>query len=190
MKTLGTKEKILKEGRALLQRHGYNGFSFQDIANIVGIKKPSLYDHYASKEELIAGILENYSQSFDKWALQIEALSPLEKIQKAFDVFYSFSCDKKKVCPVLALTADIQILSKQTHNEMQLFLNKWLHWLEATILEGQKDGSIRKDLPAKNLAEFLYNQGMGAQIQARLMNRPEIIMESSKLALRFLKQKS
>ena len=116
---MSTKEKILEEGRSLLQRHGYNGFSFQDIANTLNIKKPSVYDHFASKEGLILAILQYYTESFDIWSSSVANLEPLEQIRKVFDVFYSFSCDKRKVCPVLALTADTHVLTPKIQNQMK-----------------------------------------------------------------------
>ena len=94
MRLTETKSKMLKEGRALLQKHGYNGFSFQDIANILEIKKPSLYDHYSSKEDLIVAILEDYSEKFDHWAEKINSFSPLQKIDQVFLAFYSFSIEE------------------------------------------------------------------------------------------------
>lgn len=187
MKTSGTKEKILKEGRSLLQKHGYNGFSFQDIANKINIKKPSLYDHFASKDELTISIIRNYSAMFDAWVPTLTALPPLQKVRKVFDVFYIFSCDKRKICPVMSLIADFQSLSKDVQKEMNAFVEKWLAWVEFQIKEGQLAGDIRNDMEAKTLASFVYSQGMGAQFQARLKNNPELTLNSGELVISFIR---
>ena len=178
MKITSTKDKILKEGMSLLQKHGYNGFSFQDIADILEIKKPSLYDHFSSKEELIIAILNSYTNMFHQWSQKISELPPLEQIRKAFDIFYSFTSDKKKVCPVLALSVDTDVLTLNIRKEMKSFIEKWLDWLEETISEGQISGRIRKDINSKSLASFIYSQGMGSQFQARLKNDPAITLSS------------
>jgi TetR/AcrR family transcriptional repressor of nem operon len=185
----GTKEKILKEGRALLQRHGYNGFSFQDIADRLDIKKPSLYDHYASKEDLILAILQDYNDTFDRWIMTVKEDTPLQRVQKVFDVFYVFSCDKGKVCPVLSLAADFQGLTKVVQKEMKAFVDKWLHWLELQIAEGQKKGQIRKDMDAKNLAIFIYNQAMGSQFQARVQANPKMTVSAGHNIITFIRAK-
>lgn len=182
-----TKEKILKEGRALLQQHGYNGFSFQDIADALKIKKPSLYDHYDSKEALVIAILQNYSEMFDIWTKGVESLAPIQKIRKVFDVFYSFACDQRKVCPVLSLGADTAVLTKAIQAAMKDFVDKWLTWLESQILLGQKSGEIRKDIKAKDLAEFIYSQGMGSQFQARIKGNPELTKDSGDMITSLLK---
>jgi len=188
MRASGTKEKILKEGRSLLQKHGYNGFSFQDIADKLDIKKPSLYDHFSSKEELIAAIIENYSTMFDAWAKTISSLRPLERVRRVFDVFYSFSSDQRKVCPILALTVDTQVLSKEVQKEMKAFVEKWLSWLEEQIIEGQTRGEIRKDMDAKALAAFIYSQAMGSQFQARIKNEPTLALTSGDMIMALIKK--
>lgn len=48
-----TKEKILYATLELASKEGLGRISMSDIATAIGIKKPSLYNHYASKEELI-----------------------------------------------------------------------------------------------------------------------------------------
>lgn len=181
MKTPDTKTKILKEGRALLQKHGYNGFSFQDIADIIHIKKPSMYDHYSSKDELIIAIIADYSAKFDDWIIKINDLTPLEKVMQVFHVFYAFASDEKKVCPILALTTDLQVLSKATQTAMKLFNEKWLSWLATTIKQGQKDKTIKKNFDAQEVSQLIYSQIMGAQLQARIKNDPKITLESGKL---------
>lgn len=187
MRKIGTKDKILKEGRSLLQKHGYNGFSFQDIADLIDIKKPSLYDHFTSKDELIVSIIENYSTQFDEWTQKVSGLSPVERIRKVFDIFYSFSSDKRKVCPVLALSADQQGLSKEVQKETKQFVNKWLLWLEMQIQEGQKLGQIRKDIKSSNLATFIYSQGMGSQFQSRIRDDPSLTLLSGELIISLIK---
>lgn len=187
MKSISTKEEILKEGRSLLQKHGYHGFSFQDIADKINIKKPSLYDHFASKDQLTVAIIKNYSTMFDNWVPTMAGLSSVERIRKVFDVFYLFSCDKRKICPVMSLIADFQTLSKDVQREMNDFVEKWLSWVEIQIKDGQKSGQIRKDMDSKTLASFIYSQGMGAQFQARLKNDPELTLSAGNTVVAFIR---
>lgn len=186
VKKTNTKNKILKQGLSLLQRHGYNGFSFLDIAKSVDIKKASVYDHYSSKEELILAILLDYESAFKNWTNQVKDLSVDGKINSIFKVFYMFSCDNNKVCPVMALMIDTSTLTLKIRNSMQEFVNLWLAWLSKEIKKGQKNSIIRSDLSAKELSEFVYNQMMGAQLQARLQKDPEIMLETASKILKLI----
>ena len=47
-----TKQKILNEALTLFSEKGYSAVYVSDIADAVGIKAPSLYKHYKSKQEI------------------------------------------------------------------------------------------------------------------------------------------
>lgn len=66
-----TKEKILKEALNLFAEKGYNAVYVGDIANAVGIKAPSLYKHYKSKQDIFDAILEKMKSDYDDRALSL-----------------------------------------------------------------------------------------------------------------------
>ncbi|MDY3007381.1 TetR/AcrR family transcriptional regulator, partial [Anaerococcus porci] len=47
-----TRELILDKALFLFSKFGYSDVSMKDIANEVGIKAPSIYKHFKSKEEI------------------------------------------------------------------------------------------------------------------------------------------
>ena len=49
MKQEDTKQKIIEKALELFSVHGYDAVSVGDIAKAVGIKAPSLYNHFQSK---------------------------------------------------------------------------------------------------------------------------------------------
>jgi len=50
-------DTIIGEARELFREHGYAGASMQDLATRVGIKKPSLYTRFPTKESLVPEVL-------------------------------------------------------------------------------------------------------------------------------------
>lgn len=66
-----TKERILKYSEQLMLSKGYNGFSFMDIAKIVGIKKASMHYHFPTKEDLAVAIVLKYRRLFSRWKRSI-----------------------------------------------------------------------------------------------------------------------
>ncbi|MCH5349039.1 MAG: TetR/AcrR family transcriptional regulator [Oscillospiraceae bacterium] len=66
-----TKEKILREALNLFSEKGYNAVFVGDIAEAVGIKAPSLYKHYKSKQDIFNAILEEMKKEYDEQALSL-----------------------------------------------------------------------------------------------------------------------
>ena len=54
----GTAEAILDAAEALFAERGYEGAALRDVAERVGVRAPSLYNHFESKEALYAAVLE------------------------------------------------------------------------------------------------------------------------------------
>lgn len=53
-----TKEKIIDKALKLFSQYGFDAVSVRDIAKEVGIKDSSLYNHFASKQEIFDTIVE------------------------------------------------------------------------------------------------------------------------------------
>ena len=63
---MNTKEKILKEALTLFAEKGYSAVYVSDIADAVGIKAPSLYKHYKSKQEIFDSCVEVFSKRMEQ----------------------------------------------------------------------------------------------------------------------------
>lgn len=59
-----TVERVHDTALALFARHGYDGMSLSQLANEVGIQKPSLYNHIESKQALFMALVERVEAAF------------------------------------------------------------------------------------------------------------------------------
>ena len=59
---MNTKEKIIYESLNLFSTKGFDAISVRDIANAVGIKASSLYNHFKNKQDIVDTIIEKYSK--------------------------------------------------------------------------------------------------------------------------------
>lgn len=115
MSKISTKQRALIIGEKLLQSHGYDGFSFQDIADELKIRKASLYDHFASKEELGNSIINNYRDQLTTWSKNLTEYSPQDQVLELFILFFEFA-KENRFCPITALAGNLQDLPESLRN--------------------------------------------------------------------------
>lgn len=72
MKQEDTKNKILKKALELFSSKGYDSVSVGEIAKAVGIKAPSLYNHYPSKQAIFDAIVEDTAMQYEKYTDEID----------------------------------------------------------------------------------------------------------------------
>lgn len=64
---MSTKEKILEESLTLFAECGYDGIGIDGIAESVGIKGPSIYRHFKSKEEILNALIDAAEIRYDEF---------------------------------------------------------------------------------------------------------------------------
>lgn len=163
--TTDTKTKALDLGREYLQTLGFSGFSFQTIADTLGIKKASLHYYFASKEEMGLALLNDYEESHKNWALKVQDLPSKVKLEKMVKGFKSLSSKNHMICPVGSFTSDFHSTTPKMKKRILQFHFLVRDWLTETINQGKKEGTIRKSLDSEVAADlFLATLQGGVQL--------------------------
>jgi len=65
MKQEDTRQRILEQALALFSRRGYDSVSVDEIAKAVGIRAPSLYNHFSGKQAIFDAIVESTAAQYE-----------------------------------------------------------------------------------------------------------------------------
>ena len=64
---MSTKDRILEEALTLFSERGYDGTGVDLIAERVGIKGPSLYKHFKSKQDIMDALIDSAEERYDEF---------------------------------------------------------------------------------------------------------------------------
>lgn len=73
-------QEILDKARQMLMERGYNALNMDDLAEAVGISKPTLYQHFKSKDDIVAQVVADWYGSFEALMEQSLGKSPLGQL--------------------------------------------------------------------------------------------------------------
>lgn len=85
----GTKQRIQQTARELFARQGVQRTSLQEIADRLGITKPALYYHYASREDLVRSIVQPMIDAGEEFVCRQEALAKVD-VRTLLEGFFDF----------------------------------------------------------------------------------------------------
>lgn len=140
MSTTSTKTELLHEASKLLLAKGLNGFSLQDLATQLHIKKASLFHHYPSKTALAIELYRFYQQAFTEWVNRHAHLSAEKQIIAYAEKLTTWIVEKQRVCPVGALSLEwhlvepeLQVEIKKLHEMQKSWLTKLFKAINVSI---------------------------------------------------------
>ncbi len=168
--TRDTKQEILDVAEELMLTRGYNGFSYQDIANVVGIRKASIHYHFASKEALGTAFVEQYFSRFQAWRESVTDLPVDAKLASLLEMFKHVSNNAEKICPLSMLTAEYPTLPQSLQDAVRKLLGEMDTWLVETLAQGQAENTLKPAPPAHVLAKLILNALSASLKMARVFS--------------------
>lgn len=174
MEPTKTQIKILKTAECLIQKRGYNAFSYRDLSEVLGIKTSSIHYHYPTKEELAVAVIKWQKKNQCRLLDEIRdnnALSTKEKlillVDKIIAVTYK---DDFKMCLGGMFASDMHSLSEDIRNETRSFFNYLREWIEGVLVDGQRKGdyTIKVGSSVEKFACYVLIQIEGGLLLSRL----------------------
>jgi AcrR family transcriptional regulator len=160
---------ILDEAARLATVEGISGLSLGRLADAVGMSKSGLFAHFGSKEELQLATVENANSIFDQQVIEPSsgAKSGFERLRDLLSGYlrYVEAGTFPGGCFFASTLFEMSMQPGPVRDRIFAFLDDWMGRLEGAIKEAQREGTIRKDEDAGQLAFELESSLLLANTQ-------------------------
>lgn len=137
-----TSEEILNAAEELLQRRGYNAFSYHHIAVQLGVRNAAIHYHFKAKEDLGVALVRRYQDRFRQWVRTTDGMdSAWARLQAYFQTYIDFLEADCKCCPGGVLGTEFHAIPEGMREQARLLMRDMYEWLVRTLEFGceQKD---------------------------------------------------
>lgn len=166
----GTADEILDIAEMLIQTRGYSAFSYQDIADALGIRKASIHYHFVSKAALGIAVVDRYTARFAKALETIaadERSAAMAMLDHYFSPYMDFAKTPDRVCLCGALAGEMPVLPAAMRNRVERFFKDHQAWLAGILARGLERGEFRFAEPAAKMARMVFGALQGALLIKR-----------------------
>lgn len=168
-----SREGILETGQELFLARGYNGVSVGDITAKIGIPKGSFYNHFHSKHEFLAAVIDRYaSESYGlvKKHLQAKDIPPLQRLKNYFaeaSEYYSADPDRLEGCLMGNICQELGSVDPAIRMQLEANFRGSDNLLADLLDEAvrRKELEDTMDIPAMVL--FITNSWQGALLRMK-----------------------
>ncbi|MFO0906888.1 MAG: TetR/AcrR family transcriptional regulator [Isosphaeraceae bacterium] len=164
-----TREALMDVAQELLQTRGYNGFSFRDVAERVGIKTASIHYHFPAKTDLCRALIERQRRDVSEAIGRIDAeeQAALRKLARYTEVFRRTLEAGSRMCLCGMLAAEVNTLDPSLLADLRASFEDHESWLKQTLLRGRKAGELQFSGSPADEARLLLSSLEGAMLVAR-----------------------
>lgn len=167
------REKLLEAGFAVLHERGYNASGVREITQAAGVPLGSFTNHFRSKEEFASLVLDRYMAALLDIvgeALRDESRRPLQRIEAYFAAIAGVAepLDWRLGCMLANMGLELPSQSEVLRHRLVAALNSLTDPFVAVLTEAQREGQVRTDVAAKDLAVIALAAWHGVLLRAKV----------------------
>jgi TetR/AcrR family transcriptional repressor of nem operon len=169
-KSSTTSDDILACARSLIVTGGYNGFSYADIADVVGIRKASIHHHFPGKADLVRTLVGRYREAAEEGIANLEhgVSGPLEQLRAYIGYWKACIGDASApFCVCAMLASELPILPDEVALEIRAYFRYLAGWLSSVLERGVQQKTMALTHAPAVEAEIFMATVHGAMLSAR-----------------------
>ena len=170
MSERGTRKEILDAAERLVRQRGYNGFSYRDLADEIGIKTSSIHYHFPTKGKLGEALAERELEVFGEALarLDVEETDPRRRLERFVDVFKTstIGCSNRMCLGAMLAVEQVTVPDTVQQAVRRLFEHNE-GWLATVLQEGLERRQFHFKCSSKEAARAFFAHLEGALLTAR-----------------------
>jgi AcrR family transcriptional regulator len=150
-------DRILEAASRLFADPGFAKTSVDEIAAAAGVSKGLVYDHYDSKEDLLAAVFWRLVEQWDEETVrgadfdEADIPASLGRVIAA-----SIRAVRRNKLLQRILTQDVRSLLPSERDNAIAFVVRYCERLEPVLAHGVRVGQLRADLDTRHTAEIIW----------------------------------
>lgn len=171
MKKTNAYDQILDVAEDLVQKVGFNAFSYADIAEKIGIKKASIHYHFPAKTDLGKAMMARHRLRVSEFLANLIIVNKnCKDILGIYlkNIFASTYEAESKMCLGGMLAADVVTLDQAIQSEVKAFFHVNEEWLKKLLIQGKKKGEFKFTEEPSAIAKQILATIEGTLLLARL----------------------
>ena len=162
------KEKLLDAAEEMVQSRGLNGVTFQDLADAVGLRKPSVFHHIRNKEELSSALIQRCGTKHGpQYAAVIEKdISAPEKLRQIAGIFEQ-GLKKGRPCLLASISSGLESLTPSASQQLRDAADASISRFAEVFAQGRREGSLSFEGSPTHAAMGFFAMMQGLQTLCR-----------------------
>ena len=178
MKRTRKREDLIRVGREIIVRQGFNATGLSDILAAAEVPKGSFYYYFESKEDFGLAIIEDCACEYEErlsTTVGNESLPPLERLNSYFEASMSDMETNgfETGCLIGNLAQELAPQNELFRDRLDQILTTWETYFTDCLEVADELELLQPEADTKSLARFILSGWQGAMLRAKVIRSPE-----------------
>jgi AcrR family transcriptional regulator len=187
-----TRHKILMAAFEEFYKHGFQGGSLNHIVELAGTTKGALFHHFAGKQELGYAVVDEIIGPIlkQRWLDALDgSKDPIADLKRAFRHYIKQDIQSghfTQGCPLNNLAQEMSPLDEGFRKRIDKLYSAWRECYADAIAEGIRNGKVRKEASAAEVAALIVASQMGIWGTGKSSRSKELMVQAGEAVCAYL----
>ncbi|RPF50641.1 TetR/AcrR family transcriptional regulator [Aquisalibacillus elongatus] len=152
-----TTEELYVQTKHLLLEHGYDGFSFSQLAEKLNVARSTIYKYFENKEELATAYM---LYEMNKFLKDLETIHDYSTFNDQLDYLLDLMFDQPEIQQLILIGQSIPIeessRARKNHEQLEKLHLDMYEQLDGFVKLGKENGHIRPQIPNSLVLGYIF----------------------------------